>query len=406
MLTVTQAQKLVLAQARPLPATAMPLADALGLVLADDVRSDLDMPPYDKALMDGYAVRSADLPSGRGVLQVIEEVTAGRMPTRALGPNQAARIMTGAPIPRGADAVVMSERTTPLDATRVQIEEKEAVKPRQNVLERGREMRQGEVVLRAGAKIRPQEVGLLAGVGRTSVQANPKPAVAVLPTGDELVETSQPPGPGQIRNSNGPMLMAQVLRAGCQPRAVGIAHDRVDHLRDLVSDGLRSDVLILSGGVSAGQLDLVPGVLNALGVKAHFHKVEMKPGKPILFGVKQREESLPPRLVFGLPGNPVSSFVCFELFVRPALARLQGQLNPGPNILQAELVEDFPYRSDRPTYHPANLAAGDDGWRVGAVPWFGSADLRALTAANALILFPAGDHRHRAGEPYPVLVLE
>jgi molybdopterin molybdotransferase len=221
-----------------------------------------------------------------------------------------------------------------------------------------------------------------------------------LSTGDEVVEPSLAPGPGQIRNSNGPMLLAQVARAGGKPQFLGIARDRLDHLRPLVSEGLKADILVLSGGVSAGQRDLVPEVLTELGVQAHFHKVAMKPGKPVLFGTRQKT------LVFGLPGNPVSSLICFELFVRPAMRRLQGHADPGPFLVQAILVEDFAYRSDRPTYHPAQLTGAKEGWRVRPVPWFGSADLRGLAAANAFVIFPAGDHRHLVGQTYSVLKVE
>jgi molybdopterin molybdotransferase len=396
---------LVLQHAAPLPPETAPLTSAaLGLVLAEDVASDLDMPPYDKALMDGYAVRTADLPEGRGALAVVEEITAGQTPTHALGPGQASRIMTGAPVPAGADAVVVVERTRLRPDGRVEVEDRPP-QPGQNILPRGREMRHGETVLAAGAVLRPQEFGLLAAVGRTAVRVIPAPRVAVLSTGDEVVEPALTPGPGQIRNNNGPMLLAQASRAGALPRYIGIARDRVESLRPLVAEGLAEPALILSGGVSAGKLDLVPDVLREAGVVAHLHKVEMKPGKPFFFGTLDR----PGRqrtLVFGLPGNPVSSLVCFELFVRPALRRLRGLPDPGPHFLTAALAEDFAYRSDRPTYHPAALERTGGGFCVRPVPWFGSADLRALTRANALVVFPAGDHRHRAGQPFPVLNLE
>jgi molybdopterin molybdotransferase len=406
MLSVSEAQALVLKQARPLPPETVALgSSALGLILAEDVVSDLDMPPYDKALMDGFAVRSADLPEGRGVLAVIEEITAGQTPRRALGPGQAARIMTGAPVPAGADAVVMVERSRVLDNDLVQLEDRPP-RPGQNILPLGREMRQGETVLTAGTVLRPTEFGLLATVGRRAVAVYPAPQVAILSTGDEVVEAPQAPGPGQIRNGNGPMLLAQVCRTGGIPRYLGIARDRLDSLTPMVAEGLRSAVLVLSGGVSAGKLDLVPGVLRELGVEAHFHKVEMKPGKPVFFGTRTGNSGSPPTLVFGLPGNPVSALVCFELFARPAIRRLMGHADPETTLRTARLAEDFSYRTDRPTYHPARLEAGADGWQVRPVPWFGSPDLRGLTRANAFVLFPAGDHQHRAGQQFPVLSAE
>jgi molybdopterin molybdotransferase len=351
-------------------------------------------------MMDGYAVRSADLPDGHATLAVVEEITAGRTPQHALGPGQASRIMTGAPIPAGADAVVMVERTRLLEAGRVQIAD-QPTRPGQHVLPRGREMRAGETVLPAGTVLRPPELGLLAVVGRTSVRVVPAPRVGVLVTGDELVEAGSTPGPGQIRNSNGPMLVAQAARAGARPHALGIARDSLASLRPLVQEGLRADVLILSGGVSAGKLDLVPDVLVEEGVRAHFHKIQMKPGKPLFFGSTQTGT-----LVFGLPGNPVSSLVCFELFIRPALRRLAGHAEASPRTLAVGLADSFAYNTDRPTYHPARLEQTEEGWRVRAVPWFGSADLRGLLEANALLVLPTGDQRYQAGQIVPVLPLD
>jgi molybdopterin molybdotransferase len=397
MLSVADAQALVLQHAKPLPPRSEPLTAAvLGWVLAEEVASDLSMPPFDKALMDGYAVRTADLPEGRGTLTVIDEITAGQTPRLPLGAGQAARIMTGAPIPPGADAVVMIERTRSLEGNRVQIDDRPP-KPGQNILYQGREMRAGETVLSAGAVLRPQEFGLLATVGRTAVQVHPAPAVAILATGDELVEAPQRPGPGQIRNGNGPLLVGQVGRAGGVPHSLGIARDEIAHLRTLITEGLQAPLLVLSGGVSAGKRDLVPHVLGELGVQPHFHKVEMKPGKPVFFGTRGDT------LVFGLPGNPVSVMVCFELFVRPAIRRLVGHADAGPRLVRAVLAEDFPYRTDRPTYHPARLEDGPEGWRVRIVPWFGSSDLRALAQANAFAVLPVGDHHHRAGQWLDVL---
>lgn len=395
MLRVDEAQTIILQQAQPLPAQAAPLTpESLGQVLAEDIVSDIDSPPYDKSMMDGYAIRSGDLPAHAN-LHVIEEVTAGRLPQKEVGPGQATRIMTGAPIPRGADAVIPVEKTRLLEADRVQIDAE--AKPELNILRRAREMARGQVVLPAGTLLRPHCIGLMATVGRSSAKLFPRPVVAVLPTGDEIVEADQVPRPGQIRNGNGPMLLAQTARAGGLPRYLGIARDTVEHLRSLIGEGLNSPILVLSGGVSAGNLDLVPGVLQELGVQAHFHKVEMKPGKPMFFG--KRDNSL----VFGLPGNPVSSLVCFELFVRPAIRRLMGHPEPEARFVPVPLAVDFRYTTDRPTYYPARLEAGPDGWQVRPGPWFGSADLRALASTNAFVLFPPGDHQHRAGQRVPVL---
>jgi molybdopterin molybdotransferase len=400
MLSVLEAQRLVLQHARPLPPATVPLSPAaLGLVLAEDVASDLDMPPWDKALMDGYALRADDLPDGRGTLRVIEEVTAGQTPQLPLGPGEATRIMTGAPMPQGADAVVMVESTRATADRRVEIADRPA-RSGQNMMARGLEMRRGETVLTAGTRLRPQELGVLATVGRTAARVYPAPQVAVLSTGDEVVEAPAVPGPGQIRNGNGPMLLAQVARAGAVPRYLGIAPDRADRLSPLVTAGLQANVLVLSGGVSAGKRDLVPGVLEELGVTAHFHKVAMKPGKPVFFGSRGAT------LVFGLPGNPVSALVCFELFVRPALRVLRGRADPGPDMIRAALAEDFAHRSDRPTYYPARLEPAEDGWQVRPVPWKGSPDLRGLLRANAFALFPAGEQQYRRGERLDVLQVE
>jgi molybdopterin molybdotransferase len=395
MLTVAEATAIVLEHARPLPVETTPLAEALGRVLAEDVASDLDMPPFDKAMMDGYAVRSADVASGNSLLEVIDEITAGNTPKRALAAGQAARIMTGAPIPTGADAVVMVERCEMCDNGRVSIQTK--VRAGENVQPRAHDLTRGEIVLQAGSLLRPQEIGLLATVGRAQVRTFAVPEVAVLSTGDELVEPGAIPAASQIRNSNGPMLAAQASRCGVPVRTLGIARDTVDDLTSKIRDGLKSDILILSGGVSAGKLDLVPGVMAEQGVTPHFHKIAMKPGKPIFFGSTKSGT-----LVFGLPGNPVSAFVGFELFVRPAIDVLRGMPRREPRFQSLPLVEEYQYSTDRPTYHPARMANNE----VQPVSWKGSPDLRALTLANALVLLPVGEHRHAAGTMLPVLSLE
>jgi molybdopterin molybdotransferase len=367
----------------------------LGRVLAEDIASDIDSPPYTKSVMDGYAVRSADVP-GPTTLTVIEEVAAGRVPTRPVGPAQATRVMTGAPIPEGADAVVPHEATT-LDGTSVRV--RQAVPAGQFILPRGREMRAGEVVVPARTVLGPAALGLLAAVGRTEARLYPTPRVSILSTGDEVVEADQQPGPGQIRNSNGPMLQALAARAGAHPHYLGIARDDPEALARLVRQGLdEGDVLVLSGGVSAGKFDFVPGVLREAGVEAHVHKVRMKPGKPLFFGTRGE------KLVFGLPGNPLSSFVGFELFVRPALRKLAGHADPGPTFVPLPLTAPLVTENDRPTYTPARLEVTSSGLGVRPAPWFGSADLRAFLTADALLQLPAGPVNYAAGAAVPALL--
>ncbi len=400
MLSVSDALDVVLKLARPGAAELVHLASLpLRQVLAESVASDIDSPPYTKALMDGYALRAGDCASIPLVLRVIEEIAAGKVPTKGINSGEAARIMTGAPVPDGADSVVMIEKTETVATDEVRI--LEAVKPNQNILTRGAEMKAGEVVLQPGCVLGPQELGLLAAVGRCSVMMYPRARVAVLATGDEIVEPSQKPGPGQIRNSNGPMLLGQVARAGGVPQYLGIARDDIESLRSLIGRGLeQAEVLILSGGVSAGKFDLVPGVLQEMGVTSHFHKVSLKPGKPLFFGTRGSQ------LVFGLPGNPVGSYVCFELFIRPALHKLAGHEQPGPYVTAMPIATRFRSQSDRPTYWPARIEQTNDGMRVRALPWFGSADLRALHSANALLVIPPGLHEFVENQKVGVIALD
>lgn len=406
MLTVDEALERVLAEARPLEPRAVPLDEALGLVLAEDITSDVDSPPHDKAAVDGYAVRTADVAAGERRLAVVEEITAGAVPQHKLERGEAARVMTGAPLPEGSDAMVMIERTRLITAGANEHVELDSspIATGQNIVRRASALRRGQTVLRAPLRLRPIEIGLLAEVGRHTVLARPRPQVAVLPTGNEIVPLEQQPGPGQIRNSNGPMLLATARWHGGQTIDLGIARDDPDQLEQLIRRGLEADILTISGGVSAGKLDLVPGVLSRLGVREVFHKIKLKPGKPLWFGVHRSGEKQ--TLVFGLPGNPVSSLVCFELFVRPAIARLAGLEVPAASNLRLPLASGFDHRGDRPTYHPARMIERDGRHLVETVAWIGSADLAALTAASALALFPAGDRTYGAGEEVSVYPLK
>ncbi len=420
MLTVAEALDLVRQHSTALPAATVATHDALGLTLAENIVSDIDSPPWDKSMMDGYAIRTADLPGGAGELTLLEEIVAGAMPTKPLSPGSCSRIMTGAPIPAGADAVVMIEQTEVASPTQIRINDPR-LRLGQNILRRGASLRRGETVLAQGRLIRPIEIGLLAEVGRTSVLAVPQPRVAILSTGNELVPPAAIPSGSQIRNSNGPMLAAAVRRAGAEPIELGICRDEATALREKITIGLQADILVLSGGVSAGVLDLVPKVLAELGAEKVFHKVQLKPGKPIWFGVLRRTGCQPVRpeigrasspsyhLAFGLPGNPVSSCVCFELFVRLAIARLSGREAVSTSRTRsAQLTAEFTHRGDRPTYFPALLQFGDGSNRDSVTPlrWAGSADLRGFAAANALIAFPAGDRVFAVGEMVEVLPLD
>ena len=401
MLTVDQAIEAILRHASVLPARPTALIDALGSDLAEDIAADIDLPPFDKALMDGYAVRSADLSDpGEHRLTVVEEITAGRMPTRPLRPGEASRIMTGAPLPLGSDAVIMVERSR-MDGPTVLLNG--PVAPGTNRLTRGREMRAGQVLLERGTRLDPAKIGLIASAGRSEVLAIPVPSVAVVPTGDELVPASRKPQAGQIRNSNGVMLAGLATTWGARPvREWPIAPDDPSGLRSSIEAALgQADVLLISGGVSAGTKDLVPSTLVGLGIEPIFHKVQVKPGKPLWFGVGPPRVDGPGVLVFGLPGNPVSGVIGFLLFVRPALGALAGHPPGRTQLASFRLGAVFEHRGDRPTYHPARL----EGGRLFPSAWAGSADLRAVALADGFAAFPAGDRVFQEGEEIPFLPL-
>lgn len=402
MLTIDEALRAVLAEARPTPPVSVPLSAALGCGLGEDVAADIDLPPFDKALVDGYAVRSEDLRGPDRWLRLGESIMAGQTPTRPLAPGEAALVMTGAPIPSGCDAVVMHERTR-AGEDRVGIDQPD-VRPGQNILPRGREMRAGEVVVPAGTLLGPAHLGVLASVGRTDPRVV-APSVAILSTGDELVDAGLVPGPGQIRNSNAFLLEALVSQDRARALVFPIVADEPAALRSALERALDADAVLITGGVSAGQRDLVPESLESLGVRRVFHKVRLKPGKPIWFGVgPQRAANGPdPRpgpLVFGLPGNPVSGLVGYLLLVRPALAILARRPGPPPAAGPARLAGSFRHRGDRPTYFPAQIVVvpGADPPVIETLDWAGSADLRTVASADGFAVFPAGDRDYAAGE--------
>lgn len=406
MLSVAQAVQRIVDVVEPFPPEKLPLSAVAGLALAESIVSPVDSPPFDKALMDGFAVQAADVATGQARLKVVEELRAGQAPQRVVESGTAIHIMTGAPLPRGADAVVRIEDTR-RDGEDVVIAGR-PVMPGQNLLRRGTVLRVGEQVLAAGEVLTPSRIGALAELGCAEVLVRRRPRVAILATGDELVPLDAPLGPGQIRNSNEPMLAAQMAAHGACPKGLGIARDEPAALTERIRDGLQADVLVLSGGVSAGKFDLVPSTLAALQVEQVFHKVDIKPGKPLWFGVLRRRSELAaedpttrrnaPCYVFGLPGNPVSSLVCTELFVRTALRRLMGLQPVEPRGIPARLSRGLSYQSDRPTYHPAWLGWTDHGLEARVVPWQGSSDLRATVEANGMVLLPKGEREYQPGD--------
>jgi len=406
MLEVADALKIVVEHARALAPQRLPIREAAGKVLAEPVVSDIDSPPHNKSLVDGYAVRRAEVDGQEAALGVVEEITAGLVPTMAIGAGQAARIMTGAPVPIGADAVVMVERTK-LDAAaqplpRVTIAP-HTIPPGGNILPLGAEFRRNDIVLNPKQILTPSAIGLLAEVGRRDVLIQPQPTVAILATGNELVAAHTLPGPGQIRNSNGPLLDALIRSFGGRTIDLGIARDEPESLRTKIAAGLQADVLVVSGGVSAGVLDLVPGVLAELGVKTLFHRIELKPGRPLWCGLYS--EGGRERLVFGLPGNPVSSLVCCQLFVRPALAIMAGFPPRGMEKRKGKLAADYAHRGARPTFHPGRLVPEHDNGEVATLPWRGSADLHTLSQADCLIHFHAGNYSLPSGSEVDVYVM-
>lgn len=402
LLSVTEAHSAILARVTRGPAEFVPLSAARSRVLQELICCEQDSPPFDKSLMDGYAVRTTDINSDVVELQVVQMVSAGEVAGRAVGEGESIQIMTGAPLPDGADAVIpveMSQREPGSDRVSLQTT---GITPGKNLIRAGTILRSGATILAAGTRLRPAEIALLAEMGRAEIEVTARPRVAILATGDELVSPGEPLAPGQIRNSNAPMLTAQVAQFGGEPVNLGIGRDRLDDLREKVSAGLENDFLLLSGGVSAGEKDLVPQVLREAGVTEIFHKVRVKPGKPIWFGVLEKPDE-ETTYVFGLPGNPVSSMLCFELFVRPALRQFLGLSPALPVVVALPLGKAHVARGDRPTYYPARV-----GWRNGTpvvepVDWKGSSDLFAPTRANAWAVFPAGDREYSAGETIEVL---
>ena len=376
------------------------LSNQLGMVLGEDVVADLDMPPFIRAMMDGFAVceNQAD---PLGALKVTGLAEAGSTPGGKLMPGEAWHIATGAAVPDNTTYVLPKElaRVEEVAGGTQIVLPLVSTNKGKNLFGVGEEFRTGTVLLKVGSILGPAEYGVLAQAGRTAVRMHSSPRVAIVSTGNELVDPNMKPGPGKIRNSNGPMLMAQVARAGGVPRFLGIAPDCPNALESLVREGLGHQVLILSGGVSVGPKDLVRPALEKLGVETFIHGIQMKPGKPLLFGVHPSG-----LVVFGLPGNPVSSYVTFELLVRPALERLRGVQDAIPTqAVKAKLTNAWRVKTDRPLRQPARLKLTSEGMTVEVGGWKGSPDLLSLLGTNGFACAEPGEHCFASGDSIQVV---
>ena len=400
LISIDDARARVLAEAFPLPVETLPLAEVMGRVLGEEIVASHSVPPFDNAGMDGFAVRAVDIVDATAdtpvSLQVLETIPAGHVATRALGPEQATKIMTGAPIPEGADVVVQSEMAEETDGRVVVFE---AAKRGRNIRRAGEDVGAGDRVLGPGSVLGPAEIGLIASLGHPTVQVHQRPRVAVLSTGSELVEVDRSLGPGQIRNSNSYSLRALCQQMGIEPTMLGIVPDDYDATRDLVQKGLGYDVLLTTGGVSVGQFDFIKDIQDELGVQRKLWGVAMKPGKPLLFGVRDHT------LVFGLPGNPVSAMVSFELFVRPALLRLMGHAKTVKPLYQAVISEDASNPDGRVYVVRVRAWREEDTWHVSATGAQGSGILRSMVGANGLVFIPGGPRGVKAGERVDFLLL-
>jgi len=393
--SLEEAQRTILDSVRPLGAETVPVLEAVGRVLAEDLKAPWDFPAFDNSAMDGYAVRAAEAP-GSARLRLSDYIPAGAPGARPLAPGTAARILTGAPLPEGADAVVPSEEAEERDGAVTVLQ---AARPGAHVRHRGEDLPAGTVAVRAGAVVGGPEVSWLATSGRLAVNVFARPRVAVLSTGDELVPPGEPLRPGKIYDSNGLALAAAVKQAGAEPVLLGVACDDRAALRSLLADGLRADALVTSAGVSAGDRDLVRHVLEELGVRQLFWKVDIKPGHPTAFALR---EGTP---VFSLPGNPVAALLTFEELVRPALLRMMGHRHVFRDAVPAVLAERLARRPGRLALvrvrlerRGAELVARSAGRQDTGI-------LRSLLDADGIALVPSGTGELAAGSLVEVHLL-
>ena len=376
---------------RTLPASQIVALDAAaGRVLAEPLHADRDYPALARSVRDGYAVRAGDLP---GELTVIGEVRAGENFQGEVGRGQAVEIMTGAPVPRGADAVVMVEYVG-REGDRVRMDQ--TAEPGQFINQQGSEARAGENLLRPGKRLDYTDIAMLAAAGKACVAVFAAPRVALIATGDEIVQVSETPRDYQIRNSNVYSLAAQVARAGGLHEILPVARDEHEHTRELIERGLNADLVLLSGGVSAGKYDVVERVLAGLGAEFYFDRVLIQPGQPLVFGRARG------KFFFGLPGNPSSTMVTFEILARAALELLAGQEEVALPMTLAKLTQDFRHRVGLTRFLPARLSA--DGSEVTPISWGGSSDVPGLTRANVFMVVDPDRAQWQKGDLIRVLM--
>jgi molybdopterin molybdotransferase len=382
---------------------AVDLLDAADRVLAEQITADRNLPPFPRSTRDGYAVRSADLSQLPATLDVIAEIKAGekleRIPANI--PNgQSAAIMTGAPVPSGADAVVMVEYTSERDH---RVEITRAVVAGENIVPSGAEGREGNTLISRGTRLNDAAIALAASVGKSKLQVYKRPRVAVLTTGDEIVDISATPGPTQIRNSNSYSLAVQIAHAGGEPILLSIAPDEPQALRRLVEEGLKSDLLLMTGGVSMGRYDLVEQVLTELKAEFFFTGAKIQPGRPVVFGKCGAAATGRDRYFFGLPGNPVSTMVTFELFARPMLEALAGMSPRKLKFVHAKLKSEIRVKSGLKRFLPAILSGEFEDSQVELVRWQGSGDIAATALANCYVVVSEDREQIEPGEYVPIL---
>ncbi|HYO79630.1 MAG TPA: gephyrin-like molybdotransferase Glp [Thermoanaerobaculia bacterium] len=397
MLPVEEAQARVMAEVVPGPTETVAFGEAHGRVLREDVFATHDLPPFDNSAMDGYAVRAEEIANAPVRLPVSGDIPAGHPSVDPLASRPAMRIMTGAYLPDGADTVSQVELT---DAGMDVVSINKALPRGANVRRRGEDMRSGDLVLRAGSRIGPAELAVLASVQKTSVNVGRRPTVAILSTGDELVDVDGPREAGQIVNTNGPLLAALVRQAGAIPRPLGIVRDTRDATITALQTALESDFVISSGGVSVGAFDFVKEALDAIGAETKFWRVAMKPGKPVVLS------RFGDRLIFGLPGNPVSCFVSFHLFVRPALRKYAGEEGRlfAPEV-RMRVLSPLKSLGDRRVYVRVHVDAVDGELVARPLTAQGSGSLTSMLGANGLAVVEQGVTRVEEGAQVPVLLL-